>query len=99
MDAGSAVIMLARFEAREGLAGLLRSRLQEMVRLTLVESGCDRYELHQLEDDPAQLLLIEQWDTQESLDAHMETDHVRALISDVPNLAVRDIEIIRLRRI
>jgi quinol monooxygenase YgiN len=91
--------MLARFEARSGLAAVLRSRLQEMVRLTVVEPGCARYELHQVEDDPAQLLLIEQWETQEKLDVHMETDHVRALIADVPNLAVRDIEIIRLQRI
>lgn len=99
MDADGTVLMLARFEARGGLAAVLTSRLQEMVRLTVVEPGCVRYELHQLEDDPAQLVLIEQWETQEKLDDHMETDHVRALITDVPNLAVRDIEIIRLRRI
>lgn len=99
MDADGAVIMLARFEAREGMAEVLKSRLQEMVRLTLVEPGCLRYELHQLEDTPAQLLLIEQWDTQHSLDTHMRTEHVRALVSDAPRLTVRDIEIVRLRRI
>lgn len=99
MHSDGTVIMIARFQARDGRAGLLRARLQDMVRRTLAEPGCERYELHELEDDPAQLLILEHWDTQRSLDAHMETDHVKALISDVPDLAARDIEITRLRRI
>lgn len=99
MDADGAVIMIARFDARDGMADVLTSRLQEMVRLTLAEPGCVRYELHQLEEAPAQLLLIEQWDTQQSLDTHMRTEHVRALVSDAPSLTVRNIEIVRLRRI
>ncbi len=99
MDTVGAVNMIARFEARDGMAHLLKSRLQEMVRLTLVEPGCVRYELYQLEDAPSKQLLIEQWASQRSLDKHMETDHVRALVSDLPSLMSSDIDIVRLWRL
>jgi quinol monooxygenase YgiN len=91
------LVLVARFRAQPGRADALRSRLQQMVRLTVVEPGCLRYELHEDQGDPEHLVLLEVWRDQVALDRHMETEHVRGLVRDVPQLAVGDIEMLQLR--
>lgn len=46
-----------------------------LVAATLKEPGCVNYELLQLRDNPCELMLAEQWLSQEHLDAHTRTDH------------------------
>jgi quinol monooxygenase YgiN len=94
---GERLVLVARFRAQHGRADALRSRLQQMVRLTVVEPGCLRYELHEDQGDPEHLVLLEVWRDQVALDRHMETEHVRGLVRDVPQLAVGDIEMLHLR--
>ena len=91
------LVLVARFRARPGRADLLRNRLMEMVSMTVVEAGCLRYELHEDHGDPEHLVLLEMWRDQPALDQHMQTDHVQALLKDVPELAAGDIEMLRLR--
>ncbi len=95
----AAVALVARFQARDGAAEVLRARLQEMVRLTNMEPGCLRYELHEDELDDHHLVILETWADPRSLDEHMQTTHVKALVTDVPRLAANDIQILRLRRL
>lgn len=90
------LVMIARFRARPGRADMLRSRLVTMVEMTVVEAGCLRYELHVDEGDPEHLVLVEMWRDGFTLDQHMHTRHVRDLLQDLPELAVGDIEMLRL---
>jgi quinol monooxygenase YgiN len=71
----------------------------KMVRMTVVEAGCLRYELHEDQGDPEHLVLVEMWRDPCALDQHMRTQHVQDLLEDVPELAVGDIEMLRLRPI
>lgn len=93
------LVLVAQFRAHPGRADLLRSRLVEMVRLSGVEEGCLRYELHEDEDAAEHLVLIEMWRDQRALDQHMQTHHVQGLLEDVPELAIGDIEMLPLRPI
>jgi quinol monooxygenase YgiN len=97
IDRGERLVLVARFRAQPGCAHALRDRLRHMVRLTVVEPGCLRYELHEDHGDPEHLVLLEVWRDQVALDRHMGTEHVRALVKDVPQLAVGEIEMLHLR--
>ena len=41
------------------------------------EPGCSQYELFRSADDPDRLVLLERWDDQASLDAHLEAMRAR----------------------
>ena len=97
VERGKRLVLVAQFRAQHGRADALRSRLQRMVRLTVVEPGCLRYELHEDQGDPEVLVLLEVWRDQVALDRHMETEHVRHLVRDVPELVIGDIEMLHLR--
>ena len=93
------LVLVAQFRAHPGRADALRSRLVEMVRLSGVEEGCLRYELQVDEGDAEHLVLLEMWRDQRALDQHMRRHHVQGLLKDVPQLAIGDIEMLRLRPI
>ncbi len=59
-----------------GLAPVVRS-----------EPGCLRYDLHAVENDPDRFVLIEEWASEEALQAHDASEHMRA--ADAANRAFR----------
>lgn len=53
---------------------------EELVQETQKEEGCIFYSLHQDVNDPTVLACIETWETQEALDAHLESDHIKRIV-------------------
>jgi quinol monooxygenase YgiN len=54
---------------------------KEIVEKTnALDKGCIAYELHRDLSDPLRFAMIESWDEQASLDAHMASAHFRELI-------------------
>lgn len=58
-------------ENLEQVLGIYR----DLVAATVEEAGCLRYELLQQRENPCELMLSEQWISQEHLDAHTRTSH------------------------
>lgn len=54
---------------------------RELVEATRQEVGCTSYELLQHADDPTQLVLVEEWESQAHLDAHTRTPHFVRLVA------------------
>jgi quinol monooxygenase YgiN len=48
----------------------IRDHLREQGRLSRAEPGCLRFEVYHSQSDPKVFLLIERWETSESLDVH-----------------------------
>ena len=44
-----------------------------------MEKGCQRYEFCQSTEDENRLILLEEWDTQENLLAHLKSEHFRVI--------------------
>ena len=44
-----------------------------------METGCKRYDFFQSMEDENRLLFLEEWDTEESLNAHLKSKHFRVL--------------------
>nr|WP_246045030.1 putative quinol monooxygenase [Rhodococcus oryzae] len=57
-----------------------------LVAETRKEPGCVSYELLQRQDDPRELMLVEEWQSQEHLDAHTRTPHFVAIVGELDQL-------------
>lgn len=73
------IILVAVAKAKPGQEEALKQALMSMVEPTRKEPGCLCYNLHQSKSDKGQFMFYEQWASQEALDAHGKTPHMRAL--------------------
>jgi len=72
--------ILATVRAVEGKGDAVKAGLQALVAPSRAEGPCGRYELFATED-PNVLLVLEEWEGQAALDAHMETEHFKAFVA------------------
>ncbi len=54
-----------------------------MRKHTIDEPGCIDYRFWSATDDPNAILLFEQWEEREALDAHLEGPHMAAFLAQV----------------
>jgi len=94
------LVLIARIVPRAGHEEEVCGLLKSMVPLTRAEAGCRRYDLYRLGDrGRPQFLFHEVWEDQSALDRHMETSHVRALISRSSDVLQGDIVVERLTEV
>ena len=74
------VKVLAHFLLKEGTLDQVKVLATELVTKTQAEDGCIQYELIQQNDDPLHMIMQEDWETQEALDAHCKTEHFTRLV-------------------
>ena len=80
------VVVVGSFVAREGKEDEARAAFEALVAPTHAEDGCILYALHQGNDDPQRLAFIERWESKELLGAHLESDHVKAVLAVADDL-------------
>lgn len=72
--------------AQEGKAEQLGDLLRGLIAPTRQESGCLRYELWQNEDNEHEFRFIEEWESSEALDAHLQKPYIKNAQSQLPGL-------------
>lgn len=82
------LFICVKFQAKSGLREELRSRLLEMVEITVKEDGCRFYDLYTDRDDDSIFYFFECWETTQAHAIHAEAPHVAALFADIPRLTV-----------
>jgi quinol monooxygenase YgiN len=82
----SEVVVVGSFVAREGKEDEARAAFESLVDPTHAEDGCILYALHQGHDDPRRFAFVERWASKESIDAHLQSDHVQDLLAKVDDL-------------
>jgi quinol monooxygenase YgiN len=87
------IFMCARFQAKPEKLEELRSRLLEMVKFTSKEEGCLFYNLHVDRNDPTIFYFLEGWKNEAALAFHDQTNYVKAIIQDAPNLTTDGIKV------
>lgn len=70
------LVCIAEFKALPGEADLLLKNLHSLIKLTLQEGGCIRYELNQSIETPEDITFIEKWYDQETFEAHCAKDYI-----------------------
>ncbi|PYS98171.1 MAG: antibiotic biosynthesis monooxygenase [Acidobacteria bacterium] len=80
------VIVVAHLKARPETIDATRELLTSLILPTRIEEGCVTYELYQNEADPTDFTFIEEWTSDEDLDAHLESDHLKGSAAEGANL-------------
>ncbi|RPI24668.1 MAG: antibiotic biosynthesis monooxygenase [Acidobacteria bacterium] len=93
------VIVVARIKAKPEAAGKVRAELLKLIPPTRQgDEGCIYYDLHQDQSDPTLFYFLEKWESNELLDKHLETEHLRAF-GDATDGLVSELDINRLTKI
>ncbi|MBI4265718.1 MAG: antibiotic biosynthesis monooxygenase [Acidobacteria bacterium] len=80
------VHVVARFVAKAGKEDALKAVLSALIAPTRREIACYQYDLLASPTDPRDFCFVERWDSDRSLDLHLDTDHVRHMLAQVEGL-------------
>jgi quinol monooxygenase YgiN len=80
------VVVVGSFTANPGKEADLQQAFEDLVAPTHAESGCILYALHRGSDDPGRLVFIERWASREELNAHLESDHIKHVLTRAEEL-------------
>lgn len=72
--------VVARLTASPEKADALKAACLAVLPPTRAETGCLRYDLLQNRADPTDFTFVEEWTTEEALNAHSKTPHIAALL-------------------
>jgi quinol monooxygenase YgiN len=73
--------VVAHLTAKQDKIDETRAALSALIEPTRREEGCIVYELMQNNADPADFTFVEEWTGDETLDAHLQSAHIRTLQS------------------
>lgn len=77
----------------------LKTVLTALVEPSRKESGCIRYELWHNTETPTDFTFVEEWESEEALDAHLQTQHIADAFSQAGHLLGGEIDIRRYHQI
>ena len=66
---------------------------KEMIEPTKKEEGFIRYEMYQDEKDPTILIVIEEWETREAFDKHLQTKHFERIGPKMTKLMAKESDV------
>jgi quinol monooxygenase YgiN len=78
--------VIASMRVKEGAQEQILPIIKQLVAETVKETGCKRYECTKDLRDNRHLLMLETWESQAHLDAHMQSAHFKALLPQIAAL-------------
>jgi len=69
------IIVTATITAKKDKVDEVLSRLKEVKAATIKEEGYHEYRIHQLAENPTQILFYERWESLEHLEMHGKSEH------------------------
>ena len=80
------VVVVAHLAAKPGCEEALKAVLLSLVGPTRTEEGCLLYDLHQGIAEPARFVFYENWASQEALNKHLGSEHLRGTVGKATDL-------------
>jgi quinol monooxygenase YgiN len=93
------VQVVAHIIAREGQESRVLAELEKLVEPTRAEAGCRKYELFVNKENPADFVFVEEYESDNAFQAHMDSKHVAAAIAEAVPLLAAAPDIRRYRRL
>ncbi len=84
-----AIIVVATFEAKKGMVEKLKSQVSKLLAPTRAEKGCRLYDLHQDDQKPESFLFYEIWETNEALEKHLQSSHLKEILASAMDLITK----------
>lgn len=85
--------LVAKVKAKVNYKEQLKAELLKLVQLTREEEGCISYHLYADIENPGVFLFHEIWASQELWQKHMESDHLKAFITKMPEWVDGDLTV------
>ena len=82
--------VVACFEALQGKTEDLKQILIDLKNASQAEEGCMLFEFLQDVTTPSSFTFIEEWDSQEHFDAHLNADHLKEAKSKMAGILLGD---------
>lgn len=73
----SKLTIVANIKANVDKVDLVKTELEKLIPITRAEEGCLQYDLHQDNDNPAQFLFFEVWESRNLWQVHMNNQHLK----------------------
>lgn len=89
----TSLTVIAYIFAKPGEEQQVRAALLVLVDETRKEKGCINYDLHQQDENPAQFMMYENWQSAEDLEEHARSAHLREFGRNMSPFLERPIEI------
>lgn len=93
--ADSPVRVVARLIANPDRVEDLKTLLLSLIEPTRQEDGCIQYELLQNHSDPTDFTFVEIWESDRALDAHLNSEHLKAAFPKLEGLVAQPPDIRR----
>jgi quinol monooxygenase YgiN len=81
--------VIATLEAKTGKEDELERELHALTQATLEEEGCINYDLLRAIETPSKFVFYENWATEEDLEIHLKTDHMKAFGAKAKDLLAK----------
>ncbi len=88
------VTVVAKARAKLGREADVERALKAVIGPTHREAGCRFYALHRGLEDRGVFVVIERWTSQDALDQHLATTHVRMLFGQLADLVAGPAEVV-----
>jgi len=89
---------IAKITAQPQHTATVLAELSKIIAPTLKEKGCINYDLHIDNDNDAVFFFHENWQSEQDLDAHLESPHIKSCF-DVIGDMLDSVEISRLTKV
>lgn len=86
-DAEKPFTLVVFVTVKEDAGDKFEAAFAKAAKATRKEKGCLRYEANRDQEKPQRYVVYERWQTLADLKAHLESDHVKELLSVLPDLA------------
>ncbi len=78
--------VVAHLRAKPDKIEETKDALKSLIEPTRGESGCMVYELMQNDDDPTDFTFVEEWSGNDTLDEHLQTEHIQLVVARAEEL-------------
>lgn len=84
---------VSKIFVKEDKVNELVELFKEMIEPTKKEDGCIQYEMYQDEEDPTILIVLEQWESRDAFDKHLQTEHFERIAPKMTELMLKETEL------
>jgi len=85
-DASKPFTLMVGVKVKEGSADKFEAAFAKALQATRKEKGCLTYDLNRDTDDATRYQVYERWKSLADLEAHIKSDHIKALLKVLPEV-------------
>lgn len=93
------ITLIARLKAKPGFENKLEEMAKSLIEPTRAEAGCINYILHRDLEDATVYYFYETWRSQEDLDLHFQTPHLKRAFELAPEILAEPLQLTRLEKL